>query len=47
MFTLVVRLADLEFLSPHDLGGGLSPAELIEVIREQALQLFGDEQNTS
>ena len=29
MFTLVVPLADLEFLSPHDLSGELSTSEII------------------
>jgi len=42
MFTLVVRLADLEFLSPRDLGGGLSTAEIIDVIRKQLDYLPGD-----
>jgi hypothetical protein len=27
MGTFAVRLADLEFLSPHDLSGGLSAAD--------------------
>jgi len=44
MFTLVVRLADLEFLSPHDLSGGLSTAEIIDVIRKQFDYLPGDVQ---
>lgn len=35
MVTFVVRLSDLEFLSPHDLSGGLSTAEIIDVIRRQ------------
>ena len=35
MVTFVVRLADLEFLSPHDLSGGLSTAGIIDVIRKQ------------
>ena len=35
MFTLVVRLADLKFLSPHDLSGNLSATEIIDVIRKQ------------
>ena len=42
MVTLVVRLADLEFLSPHDLSGGLSTAEIIDVIRKQFDYLPGD-----
>lgn len=44
MFTLVVRLADLEFLSPHDLSAGLSTAELIDVIRKQFGYLPGEVQ---
>jgi tetratricopeptide (TPR) repeat protein len=44
MVALVVRLADLEFLSPHDLGGGLSTAELIAVIRKQFGYLPGEVQ---
>jgi tetratricopeptide (TPR) repeat protein len=44
MVTFVVRLADLEFLSPHDLGGGLSTAEIIDVIRKQFDYLPGDVQ---
>jgi tetratricopeptide (TPR) repeat protein len=42
MVTFVVRLADLEFLSPHDLSGGLSAAEIIDVIRRQFDYLPGD-----
>ncbi len=42
MFTLAVRLADLEFLFPHDLGGGLSTAEIIDVIRKQFGYLPGE-----
>ncbi|HEX7516888.1 MAG TPA: tetratricopeptide repeat protein [Chthoniobacterales bacterium] len=42
MFTLAVRLSDLEFLSPHDLGGGLSTAEIVEVIRKQFGYLPGE-----
>jgi tetratricopeptide (TPR) repeat protein len=44
MFTLIVRLADLEFLSPHALGGGLSTAEIIDVIRKQFDYLPGEVQ---
>jgi len=40
--TLVVRLADLEFLSPRDLSGGLSASEIIEVIRKQFGYLPGE-----
>ena len=42
MVTLVVRLADLDFLSPHDLDGELSSAEIIQVIRQQFDYLPGD-----
>jgi tetratricopeptide (TPR) repeat protein len=35
MVTLVVRLADLQFLSPADLAGDLSAAEIVEAIRKQ------------
>ena len=42
MVTFVVRLADLEFLSPHDLSGGLSAAEIIDVIRKQFDYLPGE-----
>lgn len=42
MFTLAVRLADLEFLSPHALSGGLSTSELIDVIRKQFGYLPGE-----
>ena len=42
MVTFVVRLADLEFLSPHDLSGGLSAAEIIDLIRKQFDYLPGD-----
>ncbi|MEO8352009.1 MAG: tetratricopeptide repeat protein [Chthoniobacteraceae bacterium] len=42
MVTLVVRLSDLEFLSPHDLSGGLSTAEIIDVIRKQFDYLPGE-----
>lgn len=42
MFTLAVRLADLEFLSPHDLSGELSTSELIDVIRKQFGYLPGE-----
>jgi len=42
MITFVVRLADLEFLSPQDLSGGLSTSEIIDVIREQFGYLPGE-----
>ena len=42
MVTIVVRLTDLEFLSPHDLSGGLSTAEIIDAIRAQFDYLPGD-----
>ena len=42
MGTFAVRLADLEFLSPHDLSGGLSSAEIINVIRRQLSYLPGE-----
>jgi hypothetical protein len=42
MVTLVVRLADLEFLSPRDLSGGLSTAGIIEAIRQQFDYLPGE-----
>jgi tetratricopeptide (TPR) repeat protein len=35
MVTILVRLADLEFLSPHDLSGGLSTSEIVDVIHKQ------------
>jgi tetratricopeptide (TPR) repeat protein len=40
--TILVRLADLEFLSPHDLSGRLSSAEIIDVIRKQFGYLPGE-----
>ncbi|MEO6970991.1 MAG: hypothetical protein ABI217_08860 [Chthoniobacterales bacterium] len=40
--TIVVRLADLEFLSPQDLSGGLSTSEIIDVIRKQFGYLPGE-----
>ena len=40
--TIVVRLADLELLSPHDLSGGLSSSEIIDVIRKQFGYLPGE-----
>ncbi len=42
MVTLIVRLADLHFLSPLDLSGGLSTAEIIDVIRQQFDYLPGE-----
>lgn len=42
MVTFVVQLADLKFLTPHDLSGGLSAAEIIDVIRKQFDYLPGD-----
>jgi tetratricopeptide (TPR) repeat protein len=42
MVTILVRLADLEFLSPHDLGGGLSTSEIVDVIRKQFGYLPGE-----
>ncbi len=42
MVTLVVRLADLEFLSPRDLSGGLSTAEIVAAIRKQFDYLPGE-----
>lgn len=42
MVTLVIRLADLEFLSPDDLSGGLSDAEVVDVIRRQFGYLPGE-----
>jgi len=42
MVTLVVRLADLEFLSPRDLSGGLSSAEILDAIRQQFDYLPGE-----
>jgi tetratricopeptide (TPR) repeat protein len=42
MVTILVRLADLEFLSPHDLSGGLSTYEIVEVIRKQFGYLPGE-----
>ncbi len=42
MMTIVVRLTDLEFLSPHDLSGGLSTSEIIDVIRRQFGYLPGE-----
>ena len=44
MVTFEVQLADLEFLSPHDLSGELSAAEILAVIREQFDFLTGDVQ---
>ncbi len=35
MVTFVVRLADLEFLSPCDLSGRLSAVEIIGVVSKQ------------
>ncbi|MFZ4683945.1 MAG: tetratricopeptide repeat protein, partial [Terrimicrobiaceae bacterium] len=42
MVVLVVRLSDLEFLSPHDLSGARSPAEIIQTIRDQFDYLPGE-----
>lgn len=42
MATFVVRLSDLTFLSPHDLSGGLSTAEIIDTIRKQFDYLPGE-----
>lgn len=42
MATILVRLSDLEFLSPQDLSGGLSTAEIINVIRKQFDYLPGE-----
>lgn len=42
MVTFVVRLADLEFLSPQDLSGGRPTAEIIDVIRKQFDYLPGE-----
>src|SRR5439155_24054426 len=42
MVTILVRLADLEFLSPHDLSGGLSTSEIVDVIRKQFGYLPGE-----
>ena len=42
MGTFAVRLADLEFLSPHDLSGGLSAAQIAEAIRKQFDYLPGE-----
>jgi tetratricopeptide (TPR) repeat protein len=42
MVTLVIRLADLEFLAPRDLGEGHSPAEILEAVRGQFDYLPGD-----
>ena len=44
MTTIVVRLADLQFLSPADLAGELSDAELAERIRAQFAYLGGEVQ---
>src|SRR5438093_6951702 len=42
MVTILVRLADLEFLSPHDLSGGLATSEIVDVIRKQFGYLPGE-----
>jgi len=42
MTILLVRLADLEFLSPYDLRGGLSTSEIVDVIRKQFGYLPGE-----
>jgi tetratricopeptide (TPR) repeat protein len=44
MTTVVVRLADLQFLSPEDLGGQSSTADLAAKIRTQFAYLGGDVQ---
>ncbi len=40
--TILVRVADLQFLSPSDLDGTLSPAQITEVIRKQFDYLPGE-----
>lgn len=42
MVTLVVRLADLDFLSPREISGELPTAEIIEAIRQQFDYLPGE-----
>ncbi len=44
MAIFVVRLADLEFLSPHNFSGGLSPAGInVQEPFFTALELFNEE----
>jgi hypothetical protein len=42
MVSIVVRLADLDFLSPRDLSGELSAAQIAEAIRRQFDYLPGE-----